>query len=123
MSFQQHGSADYKFAFDDVDAAAIAAAVGVKPQTLSLSYEPEFTAEATDENGEVAAVAVGQDKINFTLDGYVVDESLIKTGASFEYDGRYYIVMGRKIDTGNTAFKKGQLTGMSYANVTEPVTP
>jgi len=121
MSFQQHGSADYKFAFDDMDAAAIAAAVGVKPQTLSLSYEPEFTAEATDEGGMVAAVAVGEDKINFTLDGYVTDESLIKTGASFEYDGRYFIVMGRKIDTGSTTFKKGQLTGMSYVNVDGPV--
>ena len=120
MSFQQHGSADYVFSFDDADAAAIAAAVGIKPQTLSLNYEPEFQAEATDENGEVAAVAVGQDKVTFTLDGYVTDLALAKTGASFEYDGRYFIVQGRKIDTSNTDFRKGQLTGTSYAGVTGP---
>lgn len=119
MAFTQHGNTDYAFGFDDPDASTIATAVGLKPQTLSLVYEPEFQAEAQDENGEVASVVVGPDKINFTMNGYVVDESLLKSADSFEYDGRYYIIQGRKIDSANTDFKKGELTGVSYAGVTD----
>jgi hypothetical protein len=120
MAFTQHGSQDYTFGFDSVDAAAIAAAIGLKPQTLSLSYEPEFTAEAQDEEGETASVVVGQDKISFTMSGYITDEGLLEAAASFEYDGRFYIVMGRKIDHSNTEFRKGELSGTSWAKVTAP---
>ena len=117
MAFTQHGSADYSFGFNDVDATAIASAVGLKPQTLSLNYEPEFTAEAQDENGEVASVVVGQDKVSFTMNGYITDEALLKTADSFDYDGRHYIVMGKKLDHSNTEFRKGELTGMSYLGI------
>lgn len=120
MAFRQHGDTDYVFGFDSVEAAAIAAACGIKPQTLSLNYEPEFTAEAQDEAGEVASVVVGPDKIGFTLSGYVVDEDLIKTAASFEFEGRFFIIMGRKIDHSNTEFRKGEFTGTSYVNVEAP---
>lgn len=117
MAFTQHGSPDYTFGFDSVDATAIAAAIGLKPQTLSLNYEPEFTAEAQDQNGEVASVVVGQDKIGFTLNGYITNETLLKGAANFEYDGRFFIIMGRKIDHSNTEFRKGEVTGMSYAGI------
>lgn len=123
MAYTQHGNTDYSFGFDDPDAATIAAAVGLKPQTLSLSYEPEFTAEAQDENGETASVVVGQDKINFTLSGYIVDAALIKSADSFEYDGRFYIIQGRKLDNSNTDFAKGELTGTSWANIEAPAGP
>lgn len=122
MAFTQQGNTDYTFGFDSVDAAAIATAVGLKPQTLSLSYEPEFTAEAQDENGEVASVVIGQDKVAFTLSGYITDEELLKDADAFTYDGRYYIVMGKKIDHSNTEFRKGELTGTSYAGITAPTT-
>jgi len=118
--FTQHGNKDYVFGFNDAGATDIAEAVGLKPQTLSLQYEPEFTAEAQDENGEVASVVVGQDKVNFTLSGYVVDEDLIKAATDFTYDGRFFIIMGRKIDTANTEFRKGELSGVSYVGVTAP---
>jgi hypothetical protein len=117
MAFTQKGSTDYTFGFDSVDAAAIAAAVGLKPQTLSLNYEPEFTAEAQDENGEVASLVIGQDKVAFTLSGYITDEALLSAATEFSYDGRFYIVMGKKIDHSNTEFRKGELTGMSYAGI------
>jgi hypothetical protein len=120
MAFTQHGDTDYVFGFDSADAAAIAEAIGLKPQTLSLSYEPEFQAEAQDENGEVASVVVGQDKIGFTMSGYIVDEELLKTAEAFEYDGRYYIITGRKLDHANTDFRKGELTGTSWANIAAP---
>lgn len=120
MAFTQHGDTDYEFGFDSVEAAAIAAAVGLKPQTLSLNYEPEFQAEALDELGNVASVVVGDDKINFTMSGYIVDDALLKSASSFEFEGRYFIIMGRKTDTSNTDFLKGELTGTSYVNITAP---
>ena len=117
MAFTQHGNLDYTFGFDSVDAAAIAVAIGLKPQTLSLSYEPEFTAQAQDEMGEVASMVVGQDKISFTMSGYITDEDLLKVADAFSYDGRYYVVTGKKIDHSNTEFRKGELTGVSYAGI------
>jgi hypothetical protein len=120
MAFTQHGSTDYVFGFNDAGATALAESIGLKPQTLSLQYEPEFTAEAQDENGEVASVVVGQDKVNFTMTGYITDEAALEAATDFEFNGRFYIIMGRKFDTANTEFKKGELSGMSYANITAP---
>ena len=31
--------------------------------------------------------------------------------------GRYYVVTGKKIDHSNTEFRKGELTGVSYAGI------
>jgi hypothetical protein len=118
MSFTQHGDGDYEFGFNDASALLIAAAVGVKPQTLSLSYAPEFTAAAENENGETESVVVGEDMIDFTLSGYLVDKDLFEDGVSFEFDGRYFIIMGRKQDLSNKEFKKAELTGKSYKLVT-----
>lgn len=118
MAFTQHGDTGYEFGFPSGEAAAIAAAVGLKPQTISLSYEPEFTAEAMNEVGEIAAVVVGPDKINFTMSGYITDETLLKGVAAFEFDGRYFIIQGRKLDSGNTEFRKGEVSGVSHLLIT-----
>ena len=118
MAFTQHGDTDYEFGFDSAEASAIAAAVGLKPQTLSLSFEPEFQAEAQDEFGNVASVVVGDDMINFTMAGYVVDEALLKAATNFEFDGRYFIIQGRKLDRANKEFLQGELTGKSYIGIT-----
>jgi len=120
MSFTQHGNQDYEFGFHSVEAAAIATAIGLKPQTLSLGYEPEFRAEAQDENGEVATVVLGPRKIAFTMNGYVVDETLLKAAEAFEYDGRYFIIENLKIDESNTDFKKAELTGNSWLGIEAP---
>lgn len=123
MAFTQHGNQDYVFGFSSPDAATIAAAIGMKPQTLSLSYEPEFQAEAQNQDGEIEAKVVGPDKITFTMSGYVVDEELLKDAGSFEFDGKFFIITGRKLDLSNTDFQKGELTGESYANIEAPTTP
>jgi hypothetical protein len=120
MAFTQHGNQEYVFGFDDADATTLATTIGLKPQTLSLQYEPEFTAEAQDENGEVAAVVVGQDKVNFTMTGYIVDQAALEAATDFEFGGRFFIITGRKLDTSNTEFKKGEVSGMSYAGIVAP---
>lgn len=118
MAFTQHGDQTYTFGFQDGAAAVIAATVGLKPQTLSISGEAEFTAEAQNENGEVAAVVVGPDKRSFTMSGYVVDAALLEAAGNFTYDGKFFIITGRKIDTSNSEFTKGEISGTSYSNIT-----
>jgi hypothetical protein len=118
MAFTKHGNGDYIFGFNDASALAIAAAVGVKPQTLSLNFTPEFSAQAENEDGEVDSVVVGDDTVDFTLSGYLVDKELFEDGLSFEFAGRYFIVMGRKEDLNNKDYAKAELTGKSHKNVT-----
>ena len=115
MAFTQHGNQDYIFGFDDADAAAIAAACGMKPQTLSISAEPEFVAEAENSDGLVDCTVVGPDKYAFTMSGYIVDEALFAASASFTYDGKFFVLKGRKVDTANRDFKKGEMSGTSNA--------
>jgi hypothetical protein len=118
MSFQQYGSTDYTFGFDDPEAESIATAVGLKPQTLSISGEPEFTAEAKNLDGMTESFVVGDNKFTFTMSGFVVDRSKLDDNASFEYDGRFFIVTGHKLDIANTDFQKGEVTGVSYPLIT-----
>lgn len=118
MASIQYGSADYVFGFDDPEAEAIAAAVGIKPQTLSVSGEPEFTAEAKNLDGMTEAFVVADKKFTFTMSGFVVDKELVAAGGSFSYDGRFYILTGNKVDISNTDFQKAEVTGMSFPLIT-----
>lgn len=115
MAFTQYGDNTYRFGFGDAGATAIAAAVGLKPQTLSVSSQPEFTAEAKNEDGLTASFVVGDSKSTFTMSGFIDDVDLFNaTGATFTFDGRFYIVTDRKRDVSNTDFEKGEMTGVSY---------
>lgn len=118
MAFTQHGDQSYVFGFQDAGATAIAATAGIKPQTLSVSYEPEFQAEATNEEGQIAAKVVGPDKGSFTLSGYLVDEAAFAAATDFSYDGKFFIITGRKTDSSNQDFVKGELTGEYYPLIT-----
>ena len=119
MAFTQHGNAAYLFGFQDAGVAAIATSIGLAPQTLSVTYEAEFTAEAQNEIGEIVAMVVGQDKASFTMTGYVIDEGALMATTDFTFGGKNYIVTGRKVDSSNTEFIKGELSGVSYIGVTE----
>lgn len=122
MAFTKFGDGSYKFSFGSGEAATIATAVGLKPQELRISGEPEFTAEAIDEEGEVAAFAVAQDKKTFTLEGYITDEVLFEAeGLDFTFDGRFFIVTGRERTVAARDYQKGNLTGVSYAKITSQV--
>lgn len=119
MANTQYGNQDYIFGFDDPDAEAIAAAVGLKPQTLSIRGEPEFTADAHGATGLTESKVVADNKFTFTLAGFVVNRALILDGGtSFTYDGRFFIVMGNNLDIDNKDFQKGEVTGESYPQIT-----
>lgn len=122
MAFQKFGDGTYRFGIDSVEAGAIKAAVGLTPQKISFQGEPEFQAEALDENGLAAAYAVGQDKQNFTMEGFITDLALFTAvGANFEFDGRFYIVTGRGRDAAPREYEKGTLTGVSFLGITAVV--
>jgi hypothetical protein len=113
--FTQHGNQDYRFGFKDPAAENIADAVGLKPQTLSISGEPEFTAEGKNLEGLTEAFVVAKEKFSFTMSGFIVDlENFGAPGATFDYDGNHFIVTGRKRDVSSQDFQKGEITGMSY---------
>lgn len=118
MATAQFGDSTYVFGFNDASAEAIAAAIGIKPQTLSVSFEPEFTAEAKNEDGETASYVRGGDKGTFTLTGFLVNEALFDAATNFNFGGDFYIVNNRKLDKSNTDFQKAELTGMSYPLIT-----
>lgn len=118
MAYQQHGNLDYVFGFNDANAEALATSIGIKPQTLSISGEPEFTAEAKNEDGETESFVVGADAYNFTLSGFLVDESAFNAATNFTFDSRYFIVVGRKRDKSNTDFQKAEFTGRSFPLIT-----
>jgi hypothetical protein len=114
-NYTQYGDQDYVFGFDDAAASAIAAAIGVKPQTLSVSGTPEFTAEGKNIDGMTEAFVVGDQKFSFTMSGFLVDKALFDAASlSFTYDGRFYIVTDRKRDISNVDFQKAELTGVSF---------
>ena len=119
MAFTQHGEQTYLFGFQDAAVTALAALIGLAPQTLSVTYEAEFTAEAQNEIGEVVSYVVGQDKASFTMTGYVIDEDALMATTDFEFGGKTYIVTGRKVDSSNTEFVKGELSGVSFLGITE----
>lgn len=118
MAFTQKGDLTYVFGFNDASAEAIAAAIGIKPQTLSISTEPEFTAEAKNEDGETASYVKGGDKSTFTLTGFLVNEGLFDAASDFNFAGDFFIVNNRKLDKSNTDFQKAEITGMSYPLIT-----
>ncbi|NDE16086.1 hypothetical protein EBZ80_14260 [bacterium] len=118
MAYTQHGDQDFIFGFDDPDAEAIAAAIGLKPMTLSIQASPEFEAEGKDEDGMTTCYVVGQDKFTFTLTGYIVDKTLFNaTAPAFDFEGKKFIVNGKKRDLSNTDLMKGEVSGVAFAGI------
>jgi len=116
----QIGDQDYLFGIDDPGALSIAGICGIRPQTISIDGEPEFTAEAKNLYGLTEAFVVANSKDNFTLDGYVVDKDKLNasTGKTFIMDGRKFIITNRSRNLANNDFQKGKVTGVSYPLIT-----
>lgn len=111
------------FGFDDANATTLADSIGIRPQSLSLTAEPEFTAEAKNEDGETISFVRGADKYSFTLSGFLQDEVLFRDVKSFNFEAdgvsRLFIVNSRKVDKANTDFQKAEIQGMAYPLVTQ----
>jgi len=123
MFNQYSNGTNIVFGFADASASALATTIGIRPQTLSIKAEPEFTAEAKNEDGETISYVRGRDKFSFQLDGFIEDEDLFASTHSFTFatDGvdRLFIVNNRDISVSNVDFKKCSITGMAWANITQ----
>ncbi|MDR0532717.1 MAG: hypothetical protein LBH01_02060 [Verrucomicrobiales bacterium] len=118
--YRQYGDQSYEFGLDSEDALAIANAIGLKPESLEISGEPEFTAEGKNQNGLTAAFAVGDPKYSFTMGGYLVDKAKFAAAADFTYDGRFFIITSPKENRSNTEFAKCEIGGVSYPLIGAP---
>lgn len=127
MPVRQYGNQSYKFGFADPAALAIAAAVGLQPQSLDVDKDPEFEAEGKNTFAETEAYVKGSAKGGFTMEGYVVDPDLFdqvtegEVSGTFQYRGRNYIVNGGKLGVKSTEFQMGTMKGVTFKNITDAV--
>lgn len=124
MAFTQYSNGTtILFGFQDAAASNLAADIGLRPQTLSISGEPEFTAEAKNEFGETISAVVGAIAYSFTMSGFLEDEALLNAATSFNFNAggtsRLFVVMSRKVDKSNTDFQKAEITGKAWPLITQ----
>lgn len=121
MAIQEHGDASYVFGWDDTDAAALATASGLKPQSLKVTGAAEYVAKAENEDGVPAAMAVAPDGRTFTMSGYVVDKTKFLAAASFSFESKYYVITGRDITVETKEYRKGEFTGEQHDEITAAI--
>jgi hypothetical protein len=127
MAVRQYGSQSYKFGFNDPAALAIASSIGIQPQTLTIDAEPEFEAEGKNLFSETEAYARGSAKRSFTMEGYIIDETLFEqvlagtASATFVFKSQVYIVKGGKRTVKNNEFQMGETTGVGFPKITDQV--
>lgn len=117
MAYTQHGDTTYVFGLD-ASSSALAASLGLKPQTVSSNREPEFIAEARDEDGMIASKVVAEDMHTATVSGFLNDAVTFNAATDFTYNGRFYVVTGRKTDESNQDFIKAEITGTHNPEIT-----
>jgi predicted transcriptional regulator len=113
--FTKFGDPQYKWAFEDAAAPVVA---GMKITELNLDTEPEFTAEAMNENGLVAAFVksgADKDKKNFSASGFILDADDLLASESFQFRNRFYIILKKGEKYNHRDFQKCDISGVSYA--------
>lgn len=121
MALKQFGDTNYKFGFNDADAQAIAAVVGLTPQEGNFSEEPEVEAEGKDINSRTVSFVVDdQGKKTLSMNGYVSNATLFKAakGKTFTYDNSVYIVRTAERTLKATEFQMGTISAVSYPKIT-----
>lgn len=121
MALKQFGDSNYKFGFNDSDAAAIAATIGLTPQEGTFSEEPEVEAEGKDTNNRTTAFVIDdQGKKTLTLNGYVSNANLFKAakGKTFTYDNALYIVRTAERGVKSSDFTMGTVSAVSFPKIT-----
>lgn len=121
MALKQYGNSSYKFGFNDAEASAIAATVGLTPQEVTISEEPEVENEAKDAfNRTVAYVIDTSGKKSLTLNGYVSNSTLFDAakGVTFTYGGKLYITRTAERGVKKDDFQMGTITAVNFPQIT-----
>lgn len=121
MALKQFGSSSYKFGFQDSEAAAIAATLGLTPQEASYNDNPEVEAEGKDAFNRTASyVQDDGGKKDLTLQGYVTNETLFTAakGKTFTYKGFLFIARTAEFSVKKDDFQMGTVTAVNYSQIT-----
>jgi hypothetical protein len=123
-TFEQSGQLKYQFGFTDKDTGAmitdistIANDIGVSPQELTISYEPEFEAEAQGPDGSTESKVIGPRKGEFSMSGYAVCKGKLLANSFFWFDSQLFQVSSREIGYSNQEFQTASLSGTTYSNI------
>jgi hypothetical protein len=121
MALKQFGNTGYGYGFTDAEAAAIAATVGLTPQEVTVSDEPEIESEAKDAfNRTVAFVMDDGGKKSLTLNGYISNNALFAAakGKTFNYGGLVYICRTAEKAVKKDDFRTGTITAVNFSQIT-----
>lgn len=121
MALKQFGDTNYKFGFNDSDAQAIAAIVGLTPQEGTFSEEPEVEAEGKDLNNRTVSYVVDDaGKKTLSMNGYVSNAVLFAAakGKTFNYGGAVYIVRSAERTLKSSEFQMGTIGAVSFPKIT-----
>ena len=121
MAIQEHGDSSYKFSWGDEDNVALATQLGLSPTTLDITSAPEYVAKAENTAGVPAAMAVAPDGRQFTMTGYYQDKVKFEAAAAFEFDGRYFVITGRKIGVKSKEYQMAEFSGVQHDEITAAV--
>lgn len=100
------------------DISTIANDIGVSPTSLTISYEPEFEAQAQGTDGTTESTVIGPRRGNFTMEGYALCKAKLLANTFFWFDSKLFSVSNREISYQNQEFQTASLTGTTYDNVT-----
>jgi hypothetical protein len=89
-------------------------------ESISTETTPEFEAEASNSQGNVAAVVRGPGKITITASGYLTAASP-SAGDTITINGTTCIFDKLSVTASNKDFSKCEVSGFKYANVTNPL--
>lgn len=125
MAVRQYGNQDIVFGFTDSAAAAIAAAIGLRPTKFTPEKEPEFEAMAQNSFAETDAYVRGSPKGTATIEGYIVDAALFlqalkgEVSATFTYESEVYITTKGKKTVSNNEFQMGEMSAVQFPLITD----
>jgi hypothetical protein len=121
MALKQFGNSGYKFGFQNAEAAAIAATLGLVPQEITINDAPEVEAEGKDLYNRTASFVMDDaGKKDLTINGYVSNESLFRTakGKTFTYQDRVYICRTAETGQKKDDFQMGTVTAVNFSQIT-----
>lgn len=94
-NYVKYGDQSYKWAFEDATRPAIP---GMKITEMKIEGEPEFNEKAQGDEG-LSVVRVkteaGKDVKTFTASGYLLDAEDFDGASTFEFRGRFYVILKR----------------------------
>ncbi|MCC6353302.1 MAG: hypothetical protein IT577_05410 [Verrucomicrobiae bacterium] len=95
--------------------------IGIEVNSVDRAREPEAQAEATDRDGETAALGIQKPerwKRNFDVQGLLTDEAKFDALGTVTVEGIKYIVTNKKIGDKVRDFEEASCTLVAFQKIT-----